>query len=1092
MAEQERTGVKFVAEDIKKYLQAFADANKAIEENIEKVRELVDAHAKADEAQRGFAEGVKALVAGLTGGAGAVLGFAGMIKNILGKALNLVLAPIKAFVGSLRRVVEIAGGFLLRDAIRGLANLINDLQQAVIRAAADFEQLEVRMQTMIARSARLSGAVTDITKSFEVAEGPAKRMMRWVEEMALISPIDPEAITTVLTFAQTMNLGQQASQDLTRSILEFTTAMGFSSEVAERIIINFLQMQKVGKITGRELTDLARGAMVPTNDVLRNIAETLGLASDEWNKFVKDVKAGRVPVEDFLESFKTVVARDFPEAFERMSNTLNGSINRLKNWAKVVIGFRVLGPVTEEIGKLIGNLVAMLSQDEIKAIASGLGVVLQKAFIEVKKSVSVLFQSIKELTEAMGIATGEGKGFARVIVTIAAFMSVAIERVAAFIDGLRNNLGGGLDDEAEKAEGRGKNIIISLAKGMADATRFILRVIAQIGRILQVWFAPGSPPKIAPYLDVWGAEAMTEYMKGWLSPDFSVFNEISGLVEDFVRSLSTDVVAEKNLIPSILGTRRAITDAINMVREVGKVTTEMVNKVVSSIPNATKAFRDYTRVTLELADAKEELSQVSKIQESLQSEINAINEEYGAILDDLHQKLNRNMQVFDDQNKLEKINESLASGRLTTEEQARLEAQKRDIQLREQIRNVEDQRDAELEAKEARLESIDEEVVVAEQRVAILEKQQSVQESLIKAQTEYNNLIKEQASILSRGGAEEDAGIILPEPATPDLSEFIEDIADFDFETMFADAKANIESLFDDIALEFTGLETNITEIKEAWDGLFSGEGINAEDIARIVEGLGNFVLWTLRVIDTILKANETAHQLMAIFSLLDDWLRIKIAALVKNIIGEVTMFKDKMVELFTFIYNWLVGDSLIPDLINEMKSIIFGGLDSIAGKFTSIKDSVLSIVSNMADGIKSSIANSFKTAKDKAATFAGQIRGIWTGLKNKLVDNSIVPDMMNDIEFTISGGLDNSTKKMQEWSRETLRNTRTASEGVAGAITTLQQAQQASMQSMVAQPSAVTNSRTTNVTVNANYQDTQSPADVSMDVQAALAAAQI
>ena len=1086
MAITEKTGVTFVAEDIKKYIKAFADANKAINENIKKMQELVDANKDAEKSQKSLVRLIGKTATGMKLGVSAILGFAGAITGFLGKALNIILTPIKLFVGSLRRVLEIAGGFLLRDAIQALSGLLSDMQRELMQAAADFEQLGIRMQIMISRSARLSGQIEDVAQAFDIAEGPANRMLKWVQDMALMAPISPDAITNTLTFAQTMNLSQEGAMDLTESILQFTTAMGFSSEVTERIIVNLLQMEKQGKITGREMTDLARGAMVPVNDILKDIASRMGISTEKWGSFIKEVQAGRIPVEEFITSFKIVIGRDFPEAFERMGKTLKGSIQLLKNFAKVVIGWRVLGPVAKEIGKIIGGVVEKLSTPENIKKAAAIGEVMRKSFLAIKESVTGLLKALAELAKAFGIAEDPALALAQAIITVAAFIKIGTERITKFINNLTGKVEKEFEDSSKSALSWGRNIIVSLADGMAKAITFVLRVIAQVGNILKAWFAPGSPPKIAPNLDKWGAQAMTEYMKGWLKADFSVFNEIAGLIESFIRSLPTDVLPETGIISSVLGTRQAIKNAIELVKKTGEVTEAMVNKVVKSIPNATNAFREYVRVTLKLADAQSDLDKALIKQKAVQSEINQINDRYGDILDELNKKLQRNTQMFNDQNDLKKINAALTSGLLTEEEKARLEVKKKDIQLREQIRTVEDQRDAELEVQNAKMAVISAEMLAAQKRVDILKEQKESQEALIRSQIKYNNLIKEQASLLLKGaGGGDDDGLSLPVPAIQDLTDFMEDIEQFDFEGMFTAAQENINTLFDGIGEKFEGMGEELNEVKEAWNGFFGEAGSGAQMAADIVLIIGTIA----NLIRIFQDTQDTASRLIKAFQLLPLYIKIEIDKIINFFIG----FKDFLVKVFTFIYNFLIGKSIIPDLMNGMKSIISGGLDFIKGKFIAVKDSVVGTVQNMASNIKSSITSSFQTAKSKASAFASDIRGIWAGLKNKLVDHSIVPDMMRDIEASISSGLNRSTDHMRAWATTAVKNTQMASQGIAGAVSIVQsQARQAVPQATIAQPSAVTNNRTTNVTVNANYQRQQSPADINMDVQAALVASQL
>lgn len=374
----------------------------------------------------------------------------------------------------------------------------------------------------------------------------------------------------------------------------------------------------------------------------------------------------------------------------------------------------------------------------------------------------------------------------------------------------------------------GSNIIGNLAEGMLYAASAVLDALMYIGQMITTWLMPGSPPKLLPDLPMWGAKAATEWVKGWKAADFSTFNELAGTVEKFLKTMKID---EKNVIPTIMGSRKAIADAINMVHEAGMVTEEALDRIMKSVKGLPASFRDYARALLEVENANKavevatetynnaqnltlenadelismfsgdlasaasnyiaSLKDVVKADNDLynaQYRLNRITEFYDGILASLNAELDALSNVGED-TRLQEINDALASGMLTQEEQASLLTEKRQIELRKQIDAVEAQKDAEVSAAEERINILDEvkkatisqaelmrstmmeiaaiQVETAQQQKEALDEQLQTQKALIAFQTEQNDLVKQQLELLKQlaeaaaGGA--GAGGELPE-----------------------------------------------------------------------------------------------------------------------------------------------------------------------------------------------------------------------------------------------------------------------------------------------------------------------------------------
>src|SRR5262249_13617890 len=85
-----------------------------------------------------------------------------------------------------------------------------------------------------------------------------------------------------------------------------------------------------------------------------------------------------------------------------------------------------------------------------------------------------------------------------------------------------SEMGGNLVGIAESAYEWGANIVGAFLDGMMSQLDQVSSVASQIGDELSYWFAPGSPPRVAPKLDVWGSQAGQQFWDGVKNADSAV------------------------------------------------------------------------------------------------------------------------------------------------------------------------------------------------------------------------------------------------------------------------------------------------------------------------------------------------------------------------------------------------------------------------------------------------------------------------------------------------------------------------------------------------------------------------------------------
>jgi tape measure domain-containing protein len=134
------------------------------------------------------------------------------------------------------------------------------------------------------------------------------------------------------------------------------------------------------------------------------------------------------------------------------------------------------------------------------------------------------FLSLARTGKAATDGFAELPGVIRVIATeffssinvLSGFIS-AILNIPATLGNVTTSLGGMFRTMLAEFVTWGANIVQSFADGISGTVDLIAQALQAIGGILTFWLAPGSPPKIAPDLDSWGASAALQFVTNFVS-----------------------------------------------------------------------------------------------------------------------------------------------------------------------------------------------------------------------------------------------------------------------------------------------------------------------------------------------------------------------------------------------------------------------------------------------------------------------------------------------------------------------------------------------------------------------------------------------
>lgn len=252
-------------------------------------------------------------------------------------------------------VAEFALGHLLADAIEFIIGKLRDLAAATFDAASEFQSMELRLNRLNLNSAIEDG--NSYTRAMGMATVATQEQLDWVRKLAVTTPYDAKDIANTFTLARSYGFAADAAKGLTRDISNFASGMGLGNTEIQRIIVNFGQMVQQGKVTQRELNDLARGAFVPVNDILAEMEKQTGKTGASFDAFKKTGEG----VNAFFKAFTTLVGERFTGAAEDMARTFKGATDNAADFLKNLLGFNVVLPILDAIGGKIADVITQLT-----------------------------------------------------------------------------------------------------------------------------------------------------------------------------------------------------------------------------------------------------------------------------------------------------------------------------------------------------------------------------------------------------------------------------------------------------------------------------------------------------------------------------------------------------------------------------------------------------------------------------------------------------------------------------------------------------------------------------------------------------------
>lgn len=848
----------------------------------------------------GVAAAIGAIVVAGRNAGNIVSGAFNAIKGAIGGVASAIGGAARGLVQFFEGIVQFTAGNLLARGIMSAKNSIDDFIGSIGTAVMEFQKVMVMFKGLTARDWTIATGGS-MAEGLKATAGQAEILYNWIRKIGVTTPYTPQTLSRMLAMSNAYGLNLDMARKLTAAVIDFGSFMGQDEEVMMRIIYSMGQMVNIGKISGRELRELGN-AFVPAQLIMQKMADSAGMTKKQ---FLALAAAGKVDVMDFIKRFVEMANTDWVGAAERMSNTIYGVINNMRQFRDTIINIDIFGPVLGKATEAANKLIKQLLSPEVQKISKTWGEEILQAYYKLGDAIDKrLVPAIIKLLAAFGINIKNipqmitdmiprvTAGLVKIINNVSTFIETTLVQVATFI---KKNL--------PKAIQMGQSFMLEFSKGLVSGLTFVLNAITTIFNTISKLMGGGTGTKeektftlglptgedlssaennvnrieaiskkaaeinsnisrnvkdtgkkvaeeiveavnasltsseiqqmgadaIAAWLEGAGKEIDTSTLEGlgnrigqligefssqwvgggpggitasWSSSVQKIFKDAMSSAEEFIRSSPFSNIDKFNVVPTILRAEGAIAQVIDQFRNLGNVSADTINSMLSGIAGLSPQFGEYIASLINLesatkavADAQERVNaandavkiaqdQVSTVTKRYDEDLKSLNstltntrDKYDAILKSLNDQLDAVTNQYDEQKRLADINEALASNLLTSTERERLENEKRAIGIKEQIRTtteardkevgsieeqikrVQDQRDAEVEASQARveaaqavLEAANKELETRQKEAKVIQEQVDSVKGLIDSQLADNKLIQEQMELLNNLG----------------------------------------------------------------------------------------------------------------------------------------------------------------------------------------------------------------------------------------------------------------------------------------------------------------------------------------------------
>jgi hypothetical protein len=829
--------------------------------------------------------------------------FAGRSIEPLGKvddALSQIGNKIKAVFSNLNRMTGAGGTAGLRGNLSGMfgslwtslssglsgANRhIDTYRRSAKGAADDTQHWTLKLQAVSTAIGTLTGI--SLARLVNMLDQARRGIMQFAEDTLFAAARVEEM--SVVTGVLADRFGVSSEEAI--GAIDQMRKMGIRMEAAQRTVAEFIRYQM-------DMNDaIALGAVAQNAAVIANkdSTDTLeGLLNGILTYNSKTIRTNGIVV-------------NLSNDVRRMADSMGYATEELTGQEKTQLALQAVlkeGIRIEGVYAETQEQSALKRARSLKRLVDNLQVVIGKPFLNAFGNLvdvaTKFLVTMEELSQA-------GTPFYEFLLKVGAISGIVTEGLMNMTEGatraateFASTLGDKMMRVGEEALTWGVNIAVQLGEGLIEGATFaVVGAMDFIGRILAYWLAPGSPPRVAPDLDTWGAQAMSQWLGGFSQADYSV---LEGIQAPLKRALDLFVDLGRLDEGAVgWGYLEISQQIMRSLAEYGYVAAD----VYETLRLATGEFG---AEIVELATAQFDLAQTIDKVTAAEKRLAQAREDYA----DANTEIFETRQAY---NAMLRAGASEADLRKKLVTLNKAEAKAADAERR-------------IDQEEGKLDVLKETQSALESQVALQQKLIDQMLDLTAATVERNKALKEGRGAKDSAG---DADRIIPELELGPAGGGFEKAIDEAFERMKAKIKLKLDEILQPLRAAWGEWQVKLGALGEALGSFFEDR---LPDINRALAPFAH--LWTS--FGTFIQTHGSA-----IGSAFKRMIKPLLDLIAEKVGGGLRLVTQGIEGLATYLDEH--GDEIADDIVGLMDAVgtldfvkigqtLFGGLKEIATKF--------------------------------------------------------------------------------------------------------------------------------------------------------------
>lgn len=453
-----------------------------------------------------------------------------------------------------------------------------------------------------------------------------------------------EATTAAIDFSKESVAMAGRSQELAVTASLLGQRIGFSAQEIQGYIDDITELGIRSDVSGQVLAQFARYNLdlAKATDFARVAQDAAIISGKDSSETLERLLRGIITLEKRTIRYAGVNV-NLSESFKTAATEIGKSSETLTEQEKIQAA---LNAVLEEGVRIQGLYEAALEtpakqfrtlQREVQQLQIELGTPFLGAWnnlVTAQRNVVATFSSL----------IAEGGALYPVIVNLAAVAEIfteALLQMTVVGEGASETL---LETFASRFTSLAKdflvwgyNLIVGLANGIIQGVSTVLTAaINFVTNALTFWFQPGSPPRVAPNIDIWGKETLEVWLEGFTKADFSSLRDIQSRLKSVF-----SVLEDAGRIASKKASQVWVSISEDLIQafSTGKLTADVLNRIKSATGRLGSQLADLVKSEFALgkavdavARAQERLNKAREKESEAEGNVQRLRAEYNQLL----------------------------------------------------------------------------------------------------------------------------------------------------------------------------------------------------------------------------------------------------------------------------------------------------------------------------------------------------------------------------------------------------------------------------------------------------------------------------